>query len=52
LKILKDKIVYFDGGMGTMLQSSGLKAWELPETLNINNPELIIDIHKQYINAG
>ena len=52
MEILKNKIVYFDGGMGTMLQSSGLKAWELPETLNINNPELIIDIHKQYINAG
>lgn len=52
MEILKNKIVYFDGGMGTMLQSSGLKAWELPETLNINNPELIIDIHKKYINTG
>ena len=52
MDILKNKIVYFDGGMGTMLQSSGLKAWELPETLNISSPELIIDIHKQYINAG
>nr|WP_305119727.1 MULTISPECIES: homocysteine S-methyltransferase family protein [unclassified Ruminococcus] len=42
----------FDGGMGTMLQASGLEAGEIPELLTISNPKLITDIHKQYINAG
>ena len=47
-----NRIIYFDGAMGTMLQQNGLKADQLPETLNITNPQLIFDIHKQYINAG
>lgn len=42
----------FDGAMGTMLQNAGLKAGELPETLNITAPDTIIDIHKKYIEAG
>ncbi|MGI6586117.1 MAG: homocysteine S-methyltransferase family protein [Lutisporaceae bacterium] len=42
----------FDGGMGTMLQASGLKAGELPESWNISNPESILEIHKAYIAAG
>ncbi|MBQ2718216.1 MAG: homocysteine S-methyltransferase family protein [Clostridia bacterium] len=38
--------------MGTMLQKAGLKLGEIPEALSITHPEIIIDIHKQYINAG
>ena len=38
--------------MGTMLQSAGLKRGESPETLNITNKQLIIDIHRQYADAG
>ena len=30
-----------DGGMGTMLQASGLKLGARPEELNITDPELI-----------
>ena len=46
------RFVYFDGAMGTMLQRAGLKGGELPEALNITRPEIISDIHKQYIDAG
>lgn len=42
-------ITYFDGGMGTMLN---LKAGELPELLNINDPERVYAIHKAYADAG
>ena len=49
---LKNNIVYLDGGMGTLLQANGLKAGELPERLNITNPELIQKIHRDYVNAG
>ncbi len=47
-----DEYIVFDGAMGTMLQKSGLKLGGLPEELNFTDPELIFDIHKQYINAG
>ncbi len=47
-----DNFLLFDGAMGTMLQNVGLKAGELPETLNISAPEKILEIHKKYIAAG
>ena len=46
------KILFFDGGMGTLLQEQGLQAGELPETWNLKNPEPIIQIHKAYLAAG
>lgn len=49
---LKNEILLFDGAMGTMLQSRGLKIGELPESLNINSPEIVIDIHKAYLACG
>lgn len=52
-KMLKEKeFIIFDGAMGTMLQARGLKTGEIPELLSLTEPELIIDIHKEYINAG
>ncbi len=47
-----EKILFFDGGMGTMLQARGLKLRELPEILNLTNPDLILSIHSEYKNAG
>jgi len=44
--------LFFDGGMGTLLQERGLKAGELPERWNIDRPEDIKTIHKAYIKAG
>ena len=49
---LKNNIVYLDGGMGTLLQNKGLKVGEKPENWNISHPEIIIDIHKSYYDAG
>ncbi|AKL94144.1 5-methyltetrahydrofolate--homocysteine cobalamin methyltransferase MetH [Clostridium aceticum] len=51
-KILKEKILVFDGAMGTMLQKMGLKTSECPEIYNLENKEVIKAIHKQYIEAG
>lgn len=50
--LLKQDFVLLDGAMGTMLQKSGLKLGEIPETLNIKRPQTVIDIHKAYIEAG
>lgn len=44
--------LYFDGGMGTLLQAAGLKAGELPENWNISHPETVTNIHLEYLNAG
>lgn len=52
LDYLKDNIVYLDGGMGTMLQKNGLMPGELPERWNVSHPEVIIDIQRQYYDAG
>lgn len=51
-ELLKAGVLVFDGAMGTMLQFKGLKSGELPEVLNIHSPELIIDIHRGYLDAG
>lgn len=52
LEKFRNSFLVFDGAMGTMLQEFGLKAGEYPETYNIERPEIIFDIHKQYIKAG
>ncbi|MBE6607692.1 MAG: homocysteine methyltransferase [Ruminococcaceae bacterium] len=49
---LKDNILYLDGGMGTLLQESGLTPGELPENWNISHPDVITKIHRDYFNAG
>lgn len=49
---IKNNIVYLDGGMGTLLQKSGLQPGELPEHWNISHPEVIQEIHKSYYDSG
>ena len=44
--------ILLDGGMGTMLQASGLKLGARPEELNIEDPALIERIHGMYAAAG
>ncbi|SEK28582.1 homocysteine S-methyltransferase family protein [Ruminococcus albus] len=52
-ELLKTKeFVILDGAMGTMLQAKGLKMGETPEVMNIEKPEWLLDIHRQYIEAG
>ncbi len=51
-EFIKDNILIFDGAMGTMLQKKGLKLGENPELLNIKEPHIIEEIHKEYIESG
>ena len=56
-KFLADSIsnrtpVFFDGGMGTMIQKTGVIGYTIPEDLNFYHPEIIKDIHRQYLEAG
>lgn len=49
---LGKELLFFDGGMGTLLQEKGLKPGELPETWNVDRKEEIIEIHRSYCEAG
>lgn len=51
-QLLEKDFIYLDGAMGTMLQKSGLKLGHLPELLNITSPDVVMDIHRQYVEAG
>lgn len=48
----KKEFIILDGAMGTMLQAHGLQIGGIPEELNIDEPETLINIHKAYIDAG
>ena len=52
LEELKERVLLFDGGMGSLLQERGLRPGELPETWNITHPEVLTEIHQAYLEAG
>lgn len=49
---LGKELLFFDGAMGTMLQERGLETGEIPELWNMTHEEVILDVHKQYLEAG
>jgi len=50
--INNDQIIIFDGGMGTLLQSRGLKPGQSPEELGMEYPETIREVHEIYVSSG
>jgi 5-methyltetrahydrofolate--homocysteine methyltransferase len=65
--ILRERILVLDGAWGTMLQRQGLDeaAWRGdrfrdhtrdvkgdPDLLNLTRPEIVLDVHRQYLAAG
>lgn len=51
-QLLREPITLLDGAMGTMLLRDGLPAGELPELLNLTDPERILSVHRAYARAG
>ncbi len=49
---LGKRILFFDGGMGSILQGKGLAAGELPETWNLTHKEQITEVAYAYLAAG
>lgn len=49
---LQNEIIVFDGGTGTYLYDKGVFINRCFEELNITNPELVKEVHRDYINAG
>lgn len=48
----EDGVHVFDGAMGTMLYAKGVYINRCFDELNINNPDLVRDIHGEYLRAG
>ena len=51
LERLKNDILVGDGAMGTLLYERGIEQ-QCFEEINISQPEVIVSIHKEYLNAG
>ncbi|GLZ29404.1 5-methyltetrahydrofolate--homocysteine methyltransferase [Lentzea sp. NBRC 105346] len=63
-ELLDQRIAVLDGAWGTMLQGAGLAAADYhvpghthdttgdPDLLNITRPDVILDVHRQYLRAG
>lgn len=46
------QLQFFDGGFGSLLQKRGLQPGEKPELWNITHPQAVLEIHKEYLQAG
>ncbi|MFA5516538.1 MAG: homocysteine S-methyltransferase family protein [Desulfuromonadales bacterium] len=49
---LKERVLVLDGAMGTLLQERGLKPGACPEEMNLDAPEVVVGIHREYAEAG
>lgn len=52
LDALGERILLFDGGMGSMLIAAGLAEGEAPDAWNLTRPDILMNIHKAYLDAG
>lgn len=52
MELIAERVVIFDGGMGSMLIAEGLKETEVPESWIFSNPDGLGKIHEKYIEAG
>jgi 5-methyltetrahydrofolate--homocysteine methyltransferase len=51
--MLDDNAIHvFDGATGTMLQAKGLAPGQSPEIFGLENPELVAELHAEYVRAG
>ncbi len=52
LEALQESVVVCDGAMGTMLYGKGVYLNRCYDELNLTQPDLIREIHKEYLQAG
>ena len=50
--LLGKQLLFFDGGMGSLLQEKGLQPGALPELMNLTDPQTVRQIHMEYYQAG
>ena len=47
-----DRVIVFDGAMGTMLYARGVFINQCYDELNLRAPDLILGVHEEYVAAG
>jgi homocysteine S-methyltransferase len=47
-----DRVYLFDGAMGTMLYSKGVYINRSYDEVNLKNPEIVGEVHREYVRAG
>lgn len=52
LEALDARVLVCDGAMGTLLYSKGVFINRCFESLNLSNPDLVADVHGDYLKAG
>ena len=52
LAFLADRVVLFDGAMGTRLYDMGVFLNKCFDELNVSNPALVETVHRSYVTAG
>src|ERR671920_1081271 len=50
--LASDQITVFDGAMGTMLYAKGVYINRSYDELNLTNPDLVREVHEEYVRAG
>ncbi|MBN1817568.1 MAG: homocysteine S-methyltransferase family protein [Sedimentisphaerales bacterium] len=49
---LKQDVFFLDGAMGTQLMAAGVEPGACNEYINLLSPEMVIEIHRRYLEAG
>ena len=52
LEALRDRVLVCDGGMGSVLYDRGVFVNQSFEALNLTRPELVVEVHQAYVDAG
>lgn len=52
VKKIRDQVLIFDGAMGTMIYQRGVFVNVCYDDLSLTQPQLILGIHKEYVEAG
>jgi 5-methyltetrahydrofolate--homocysteine methyltransferase len=51
-RTIRERVLVLDGAMGTMLQERGLAPGASPEGMNLDAPEVVEGVHREYAEAG
>src|SRR5581483_11007829 len=52
LDALDDRVLVCDGAMGTMLYAKGVFINKSFDALNVTQPDLVAEVHQEYVRAG
>src|SRR5437762_12055695 len=52
LDVLEERVLVCDGAMGTMLYAKGVFINKSFDALNVTQPDLVAEVHQEYVRAG